>query len=153
VEPLYQSTQHCLQEDSNIQISHVCKARGTLLLCTVFEYPHFRVLRLCQYRQDFLSSVWMMLHQITKVSDNRTKKFYIANAKAYHWSWSWASSIHVPKKKTLVWSCFQSPKCCCCYWGPLFCPNHIGHFLLACFLHKSSQLGGLPALTLSKTMS
>ena len=38
-----------------------------------------------------------MLRQITKLSINRTEKFYIASAKAYHWSWSWASSIHVPK--------------------------------------------------------
>jgi hypothetical protein len=98
---MYQSTQQCIQEDGSTQINLVCEAWETRLLCTVLEYPLFHVFRICQYRQCFWSSVWIMLCHFTKLSDNKTKKNYIANAKSYHWSWSWASSIHVPDKYSL----------------------------------------------------
>ena len=152
---MYPSIQHCMQEDGNIQINLLCEARGIFFLCRVFEYPHFHVLRICQYRQGSLSSVWITLHHVTILSNNRTKKFYTAYAKAYHWSWSWASSIHVPTNPPDIFlSCFQSFKCDWYYKGPLFYPNHIiGHFLLVCLLHRSSWLGGMPTLVLSKTLS
>jgi hypothetical protein len=70
---------------------------GEHFYCAQYLNIHTSMCSVCQHRQDFLSSVWMTSHHITKLSDNRTKKFYIANAKAYHWPWSWASSIHVPK--------------------------------------------------------